>query len=739
MTGTKSSPAAALLRVSALPALAALVALAGCTDHTGGGGGGTTAPHAPTGVTATGGNAQVTLSWSPVSGATGYNAYWSTATGVNRTNGAKIAGVTSPYTHTGLSDATTYYYVVTAVNAKGESAESAQVAATTLDTTGAGGSSGSGGTTFTCGAGSHPLRKDPLFAAQWYLDNTGQTAFSSFPGYANEDIHLCAAPERGTGVIVAVVDTGVEIAHEDLTENVLNPGGSVNPHSFNFDPTVAGTPAENDPTNATETAGDHGTSVSGILAARSDNGTGMSGVAGLAGLVGYNLLGPFTPQLSANVDEADALGQALYSAGVHIFNLSWGFDEFDAVNVANENPEAESNFLDGVTSLRGGKGAVYVKAAGNGFGVDYDIYDDPTNPTECTTPLLACQNANMDPYNTLPYLIVVGAVNAYGVRSSYSTAGSALWVSAPGGEFGFDVAAGWQPPPTNPHVAFEPAIVTTDQTGCGVGYSIAPDLNAANLFEDAQDPLNLNCNYTSTFNGSSSAAPVVSGVIALLLEANPNLTWRDVKHILAKTSEPIDAGFTPIVIQLGDGPYVAEPGWVTNGKGYRFHDWYGFGRIHADAALAMAKAAGFTPNGFGGNTPFNTLAQTTGTNGFVAGTVTTAAIPDHSVVGAGGTVTLASAQTGSMSFIEAVQVRVDISHTFSGDVGIEVTSPAGTRSVLLNIRSALGASKDIPNWVILSNAFYGEDPNGVWTIKVVDGTPTDTGRLNNWAIRIYGH
>ncbi len=88
-------------------------------------------PVAPTGVAATGGSKQVTLSWSPVSGATSYNLYWSTTAGVTKTSGTRIAGVTSPYTQSGLADSTAYYYVVTAVNGAGESPASAQATATT--------------------------------------------------------------------------------------------------------------------------------------------------------------------------------------------------------------------------------------------------------------------------------------------------------------------------------------------------------------------------------------------------------------------------------------------------------------------------------------------------------------------------------------------------------------------------------------------------------------------------------
>ncbi len=87
-------------------------------------------PSAPTGVSAAGGNTQVTITWGSVAGATSYNIYWRTSPGVNKSNGTKIPGVTSPYIHMGRINGTTYYYVVTAVNGYGESAESTQVSAT---------------------------------------------------------------------------------------------------------------------------------------------------------------------------------------------------------------------------------------------------------------------------------------------------------------------------------------------------------------------------------------------------------------------------------------------------------------------------------------------------------------------------------------------------------------------------------------------------------------------------------
>jgi predicted phage tail protein len=91
----------------------------------------TTAPAAPTGLSAAGGTGEVTLTWSAVSNATSYNVYYATSTGVSKTTGTKIASVSTPYVHTGLTSGTTYYYVVTAVNSAGESSASPQKSATT--------------------------------------------------------------------------------------------------------------------------------------------------------------------------------------------------------------------------------------------------------------------------------------------------------------------------------------------------------------------------------------------------------------------------------------------------------------------------------------------------------------------------------------------------------------------------------------------------------------------------------
>src|SRR5207247_8031784 len=107
-----------------------------------------------------------------------------------------------------------------------------------------------------------------------------------------------------------------------------------------------------------------------------------------------------------------------------------------------------------------------------------------------------------------------------------------------------------------------PAMITTDQSGCTKGFSTTT-VNNGSSFDNGGAP-NASCNYTNGMNGTSSATPVTVGVIALLLEANPALTWRDVKHILASTARQIDAARPPVSVTLSNGSYVAEPGWTTN-------------------------------------------------------------------------------------------------------------------------------------------------------------------------------
>jgi len=156
----------------------------------------------------------------------------------------------------------------------------------------------------------------------------------------------------------------MEIAHEDLAANVV-PNGSWN---FNTSTT--------DPTNTAATTGDHGTSVSGLIA-MARNTVGGIGVAPSARLKGFNFLSSM--QTLANfIASLGGSSTNPNSSDVFVFNQSFGISPSNNVPI---DPTEEAQYLSGVTSLRGGKGALYVKAAGNGF----------NDATRCASTGLSCE------------------------------------------------------------------------------------------------------------------------------------------------------------------------------------------------------------------------------------------------------------------------------------------------------------------------------------------------------------
>jgi subtilisin-like proprotein convertase family protein len=189
----------------------------------------------------------------------------------------------------------------------------------------------------------------------------------------------------------------------------------------------------------------------------------------------------------------------------------------------------------------------------------------------------------------------------------------------------------------------------------------------------------------------------------------------------------VDASRAAVTVTLPaspGAPYTAELPWTINAAGYRFHNWYGFGAVDVDAAVAMAT---------GGYANLPAFADT----GWLTSGSITLAIPNASAVGA--TSAIAVPATPKNLSIEAVQISVKATHPYPGDLGIELTSPSGTKSILLNIRNGFNTA-NLAGMVLASNAFYGEGSAGTWTIKVVDGDSSHgAGTLTNWRLRIYGH
>jgi len=292
--------------------------------------------------------------------------------------------------------------------------------------------------------------------------------------------------------------------------------------------------------------------------------------------------------------------------------------------------------------LNGRNGLGTIYVWANGNGLD--TYDD----------------SNADGYTNLIYTISVAASNDSGTQSWYSEPGANLLVNAPsdGGTRG---------------------ITTT-------GYN------------------NIGC--TNNFGGTSSASPLVGGVVALMLEANPMLTWRDVQYILMQTADIND-------------PTDTE--WEANAAGYLFNPKYGFGRV--DAAEAVKYAAAWT--GVPATLPrisSNTLTVNL-------------AIPDKSGE-TDGMVSTSINITDPMQ-IEHVEVLANISHASRGDLNVVLVSPSGTRSTLLRSRP-FDTETAVGTWHYSSNQFWGENAVGVWTLEVYDAGIADIGTLNTWELLLNG-
>ena len=555
---------------------------------------------------------------------------------------------------------------------------------------------------------------DPLRKHAWHFENTSQRTFSYRGGQSTVSVNALPVYARGItgqGVTVGVSDSGVEINHDDLYQNSL--------------PDLHKDYTKSAPYYGIPTASHfHGTAVASLIAAKGWNNEGSMGVAPNAGYAGFQFLDSIQSS-SILINQA--------SGTFDIFNYSYG-------DYLNYDTTSDQSYIDHLkymaTNGRDGKGSFFVKAAGNEF-YSHGGY------VNCTS-----HNANAPYENESPYIIVAGAVNADGEKSSYSNAGSNIWVSAPGGENGKGLG---------------PAILAADLPTCFKGESKASS-DPANEFEYGHE-LNPLCNYTSRMNGTSSAAPILSGVIALILEQNPSLSMREVKHILAVTAQKIDLGSnawpklkhpaaeitscsSSYHALMDEQGYEYEQGWTENDAGITFHNYYGFGLADADAAVFMAQSGYKSMPELVEINPNWSISNYENT--------TDVSIPDFDAGGAQSQIAVAvEGNVGADFVVESVQVQVQVEHPYSGEIGIELYSPSPndpstpTKSILLNVNNSFLEPKSCDggdcsydsnlNITLTSHAFYGENAVGTWTLKVVDGMRNDTGKLLGWKLNILGH
>ncbi len=238
---------------------------------------------------------------------------------------------------------------------------------------------------------------DGFFGTQWHLRNTGQSG-----GTPGADIGAVGAWDLAVGdpnVVLAVIDSGTQVAHPDLSSNIwANPGeipaNGIDDDGNGFIDDVVGWNFELGSPNVTVTAA-HGTNTAGVAIARTNNGIGVAGVAGGFGAVGgcrgmILAVGNSAPQ-SALIDDA-----IIYAAdnGARVINMSLQVPTTAAINAA-------------LVYAHDVRGVAIVAAAGNVSGpINY-----PANQ---------------------PQVIAVGSSGRTDARSTFSAFGPQLWLLAPG-------------------------------------------------------------------------------------------------------------------------------------------------------------------------------------------------------------------------------------------------------------------------------------------------------------------
>jgi hypothetical protein len=196
-----------------------------------------------------------------------------------------------------------------------------------------------------------------------------------------------------------------------------------------------------------------------------------------------------------------------------------------------------------------------------------------------------------------------------------------------------------------------------------------------------------------------------------MLEANPNLTWRDVKHILASNAVQVDTDYGTSAING-----ITFYQWEQNAAGFKFHNYYGFGAV--DASASVTAAASYSANTWGAQIT-ETIAS--GTINYEVPDFTTVSFPNSTTV---------------VGTIEFVKVTMDIVTTANEYMSVRLQSPSGTMSTLLQPYTANTA--DVSGEVILSsNAFYGENLSGTWTLLVADHrTDSESIIVRNFQIEV---
>ncbi len=485
------------------------------------------------------------------------------------------------------------------------------------------------------------IPSDPLFSLQWHLLNRGNTP-GSVAGY---DINVVSVwPDyTGRGVLVGVLDDGMDETHPDLVRN--------------YRQDLAWDVSLNVPGGMARLPNDaHGVAVAGLVAATANNGIGGVGVAWGAAFTMYRM------SFSENVSLLSSFQMAAekkIANGVSISTNSWGpgplmdQEQLSAYHAVGR---------DMAEFGRDGLGIVSLFAGGNDREEKY--------------------NTNYDPTDNSPWAIIVAAGHQNGGIASYSTQGASILVTAPGSGSDSD-------PPAS--------MVTTDRQGVD-GYNREAGVAG---------------NYVGSFNGTSAATPVAAGVIALMLEANARLGYRDVQEILAYSAKR-----ATFLDREYDHAFNGARDW-NGGALLASHD-FGYGHIDAHAAARLAESW------------------------MKAGTVSNLVLEQGRVSQSVLTVAAGQQAWATASFapdyrVEQMTVTVSIEAAKMQHVTVELISPDGMISRLIDQPPFFEDLDDEDydgtlDYTLNTVLNWGSGLAGDWKLHISNAVDGETVELKDWSI-----
>jgi furin len=208
---------------------------------------------------------------------------------------------------------------------------------------------------------------------------------------------------------------------------------------------------------------------------------------------------------------------------------------------------------------------------------------------------------------------------------------------------------------------------------------------------------------TSSHTGTSASAPLAAGICALALEANPNLTWRDMQHIVVRTARPQN---------------LIASDWQTNGVGRNVSHSFGYGLMDAYAMVQLSR---------------NWITVPEQHKCEITAPHVQRPIPAKSVV----VLQLQVKECEGVEVLEHVQAKLTIFSQRRGDLNIQLTSPMGTRVTLLAHRAHDTSRIGFNHWPFMSVHSWGETPFGTWQLEI-----HNDGRLlanvTSWNLTLYG-